>query len=138
VRTGLNIERGSLTLELAVIAPALVALLLFIAGAASIQNARGDLDDAVWEAARAASLTRSEPDADAVAHQAVDQRLSGEKWRCADQAVTVDLTRFNPGGNVAVDITCSLRLSDAFAIFPGQMRLHSRATEPLEPFRALR
>lgn len=127
-----------MTLELALVVPALLVVVAFIAGAATLGGARADLDDAAWEAARAASLTRSSLDADFAAHKAVDRRLAGERWACDNRAVTVDLARFQPGGSVAVEVACGLRLADAFLFFPGSAQLRSRAVEPLEPFRALR
>lgn len=137
MREVLRSERGSLTLELALLAPVLVALLLFVAGAATLQGARNDLDDAAWEAARVASLTRSAAGAEAAARRAVTERLDSERWDCGAEAVSVDVSRFAPGGTVAVEVSCTLDLRSAFAVFPGQMQIRSRAAEPLEPFRAL-
>lgn len=127
-----------MSLELAVLAPVLLVVMAFIAGAGSLGRARADLDDAAWEAARAASLARSSLDADAAARQAVDRRLAGERWSCENRAVTVDVSHFQPGGSVAVDLSCELRLSQAFLFVPGSAQLRSRAAEPLESYRALR
>jgi len=130
-------ERGSLTLELAIAAPVLIAVMLFIAGASAVQRARADLDDAAWEAARSASLARSPTDAEAAATAAVERRLAGSQHSCDDRVVDTDVSQFKPGGTVAIEISCSLPLSEAFGLFPGRVHLHSRAAEPLEPFRAV-
>jgi Flp pilus assembly protein TadG len=127
-----------MSLELAVLVPALLVVMAFIAGAGSLGRARADVDDAAWEAARAASLARSSPDADAAARQAVERRLAGERWSCDNRAVTVDVSHFQPGGSVAVDVSCGLRLSQTFLLVPGSAQLRSRAVEPLESYRALR
>jgi Flp pilus assembly protein TadG len=127
-----------MSLELALLVPALLVVVAFIAGAATLSGARADLDDAAWEASRAASLARSSIDADIAAHQAVERRLAGERWGCDNRAVTVDVSRFEPGGSVAVDVSCGVRLAEAFLFVPGSAQLRSRAVEPLEPYRALR
>lgn len=127
-----------MSLELAVLVPVLLVVMAFINGAGTLGGARADLDDAAWEAARAASLTRSSPDADAAARQAIDRRLAGERWTCDNRTVTIDVSRFQPGGSVAVDLSCGLRLSQSFLFVPGSAQLRSRAVEPLESFRAFR
>ncbi len=127
-----------MSLELTLLVPVLLVIVAFIAGAGTLGGARADLDDAAWEAARAASLARFSLDADAAAHQAVQRRLAGERWTCDNRAVTVDVSRFRPGGSVAVDVACGLRLSRAFLFVPGSAQLQSRAVEPLESYRALR
>ncbi|HVW35616.1 MAG TPA: TadE/TadG family type IV pilus assembly protein [Acidimicrobiia bacterium] len=131
-------ERGSLSLELTLLVPVLLLVLGFIMGAATIGRARSDLDDAAWEAARAASLTRSGVDADAAARQAVDQRLVGERWSCGNKNMDVDVSRFEPGGMVAVEINCDVRLASAGLFVPGATHLHSRVAAPLDRYRALR
>lgn len=131
-------ERGSLSLELALLVPVLLAVLGFMVGAATLGGVRSDLDDAAWEAARAASLARSGTDADAAARQAVDRRLAGERWSCGSQLVNVDTSSFEPGGTVAVELTCDVRLADTGLFLPGATHVRSRAAEPLERYRAVR
>ena len=129
-------ERGSLTLELALVVPALIFMVVFISGAAAIVGARSDVDDAAWEAARAASLTRSPMAAELAARSAVDQRLAGERWSCAGKRVVVDVSRFNPGGSVAVSVSCGLPLADAGLFLPGATHLNARAVQPLDQYKA--
>jgi Flp pilus assembly protein TadG len=131
-------ERGSLSLELALIVPVLLVVVGFIVGAATLGRVHSDLDDAAWEAARAASLARSGTDADAAARQAVDRRLAGERWSCGSRLVNVDTSGFEPGGTVAVEVTCDVRLADAGLFLPGATHVSSRAAEPLERYRAVK
>lgn len=131
-------ERGSLSLELCLLVPVLLLVMAFIAGAATLVRARSDVDDAAWEAARSASLSRSGADASIAAHQAVERRLASERWSCGSQTVNVDVSRFEPGGMVAVEVTCTVRLAEAGLFLPGASHLRSRAAEPLERFRAVR
>lgn len=130
-------ERGSLSLELCLLIPVLLVVVAFIAGAATLVRARSDLDDAAWEAARSASLSRSGADAAIAARQAVERRLASERWSCGNQTVNVDTSRFQPGGMVAVEVTCTVRLAEAGFFLPGATPVRSRATEPLERLRAV-
>jgi Flp pilus assembly protein TadG len=118
--------------------PILLVVLAFIAGAATLGRAHSDLDDATWEAARAASLARSSLDADTSARQAVERRLAGERWSCVNRTLNVDVSHFEPGGLVAVEVACDVRLAAAGLFLPGATHLQSRAVEPIERFRALR
>ena len=129
-------ERGSLTLELALVVPALILMVVFISGAATIVGARSDIDDAAWEAARAASLTRNPMAADLAARSAVDHRLTSERWSCTSKRVDVDVSRFTPGGSVGVTVSCLLRLADAGLFLPGATHVSARATEPLDQYKA--
>ena len=131
-------ERGSLSLELCLLIPVLLLVVAFIAGAAMLVGARSDLDDAAWEAARSASLSRSGADAAFAARQAVERRLASERWACGSQTVNVDTSRFEPGGMVAVEVSCTVRLAEAGLFLPGATHLRSRAAEPLERLRAVR
>jgi hypothetical protein len=131
-------ERGSATLELVLIAPALLALALVVAIASSVSGARGDVDDAAWEAARAASLSRSTGEARAAAEHAVTDRLGGGHWPCLDRTLTLDGPRFVPGGAAAVTLTCRLRLADRLPLLPGAITIRAHSDEPLERYRGMR
>ena len=131
-------DRGSLSLELTLLVPVLLVVVAFIVGAATLGRVRADLDDAAWEAARAASLARSGTDADAAARQAVERRLAGERWSCGSQLVNVDTANLEPGGTVEVEVSCDVRLADAGLFLPGATHLRSAAAEPLERYRAVR
>lgn len=131
-------QRGSITLEAVLIAPALLALALVIAVASSISGAQGDIDDAAWEAARAASLTRSASDGQAAADRAVSDRLNGRRPRCQDRTLNLDTTRFAPGGAAAVTLTCHLRLANGLPFLPGVVTIRARSAQPLEHYRGLR
>jgi hypothetical protein len=129
-------ERGSLTLELALVVPALILMVVFISGAATIVGARSDVEDAAWEAARAASLTRNPVAADLAARSAIDRRLASERWSCTGKRVDVDVSRFRAGSSVGVSLSCALRLADAGLFLPGATHLSARASEPLDQYKA--
>ncbi|MEW6474369.1 MAG: TadE/TadG family type IV pilus assembly protein [Actinomycetota bacterium] len=126
-----------MTLEVALIIPVFIGLVMFIAGAATLVGARSAVDDAAWEAARAASLARSGTAADAAARAAVERRLAGQRWSCLAERVDVDVSRFTPGGDVAVTIACDVRLRDAGLFLPGAAQVAARAVAPLDRYKAI-
>jgi hypothetical protein len=126
-----------LTLELVLIIPVFIGLVMFIAGAATLVGARSAVDDAAWEAARAASLSRSGTAAEAAARAAVERRLAGRRWSCLAERVDVDVSRFTPGGDVAVAIVCDVRLRDAGLFLPGAAHVAARAVAPLDRYKAI-
>ncbi|HVW30991.1 MAG TPA: TadE/TadG family type IV pilus assembly protein [Acidimicrobiia bacterium] len=130
-------QRGSLSLELVLIVPVFIALVTFIAGAATLGRARATVDDAAWEAARAASFARSAASAEAAGRAAVDRRLAGERWPCLTQRVDIDLSRFRPGGDVTVAVACDVRLRDTGLFLPGATHVTARAVAPLDQYKAM-
>ena len=58
-RRGPSRQRGSISVELVVLAPALALLLLLIAVGARVVEVQGHIDGAARDAARAASVARS-------------------------------------------------------------------------------
>src|SRR5258707_12569202 len=68
-------ERGSMSVELVVIAPGLIGLLLLVGAGGRVVEAQGHLDGAARDAARAASLAGSPAQASPVALQAAQSNL---------------------------------------------------------------
>src|SRR3989440_600300 len=57
---------------------------------------------------------------------------------CARLDVAVDTTEFGPGGNVVVDVTCTVKLSDLVGVGFGNDRdLHSHAIAVVDTFRGV-
>ena len=129
-------ERGSASLELALITPALLVVLLFVVGLGRLSEARMDVDGAAAQGARAASVARSPTAARNAASDAASGELAGRSLACSSLDVAVDTTGFHPGGQVVVDLTCTVSLSSlgGFAL-PGSKTLRSRAVVVLDAFR---
>lgn len=136
-RSRLNGDRGSIAVEVAVIAPALVALMLLVVFAGHVSQAETDVQRAASAAARAASL-RQHPDAavaDAEATAAAN--LADAGIACDPLTVAVDTTQFAAGGTVAVDVTCVARLSAVTLLgVPGQRSFHARSVEIIDTYRS--
>jgi Flp pilus assembly protein TadG len=132
-------ERGSAATKLVLIAPILVALLLFVAVCGRLVMARGDVEAAARDAARAASTARDPATADASAQAAAAAAVGSGNASCERLAVDVDAGDWRPGGTVAVSVTCPLRLGDLALIHvPGVREVTGRATAPVDLYRGLR
>ncbi|MFD8494884.1 TadE/TadG family type IV pilus assembly protein [Amycolatopsis sp. NPDC059657] len=136
-------DEGSVTVELAVLAlPVLAVLLLMIVGG-RIRHAGQTVDHAATTAARAASIARSAADAHASASSTANRVLGEQGLHCQNTTITVDATGFaarvGTTASVRVDVRCSVALSDlALPGLPGTRELSSTFTSPLDPFRARR
>lgn len=134
-------EVGSLTLELAVLAPALLVLLAFVVAAGRVELAGGTIDAAARDAARAASLARTAPAAQAAALATARTSLTDQHVDCRSLSVHVDTAAFGaPLGtpsSVRVAITCVVPLADiALPGLPGTKALRADFTSPVDPYRS--
>jgi Flp pilus assembly protein TadG len=134
-------ERGSVTVELVLIAPALLALLMLTVLAGRVVLAGGTVEQVAAAGARAASLARSRTEATAAATAAVRRSIAEQNLQCQHVSVSVDTAGFRvPLGqpaSVAVTVSCQVRLSDlALPGAPGSRILTDRAVSPLDPYRA--
>jgi Flp pilus assembly protein TadG len=132
-------ERGSLAVEIVLVAPAFVLLLLLISAGGQWVSATGQVGGAARDAARAASVARSPDEAPLLAQQAADQDLAG---LCAgDPSVTVTpMVAGQPaplagGQDVQVLVRCDVGLA-AFRLvgFPASQTFSAVAVAPLDSF----
>ena len=129
-------DRGSATLELVLLTPALVMLLLLVVAGGRIVEARGQVDGTAREAARAASIARTSSEATTAATQIAQARLASAGLTCQSLTVDTNTARFQPGGSVTTTITCTVDLSDLVALtIPGSRTLTASATEPIDVYR---
>lgn len=134
-------QRGSLSVELAVVAPALALLLLLVALAGDFVQAQGRVDGAARDAARAASMARYPGNGTLgvgwLASQAADGDLTG---RCVgDVGVTVAGfpaagQQAQAGDTVTVTVHCSIDTS-IFGVFKlgATHEMTGVAAAPLDP-----
>lgn len=129
-------ERGSAAAEVTLVAPILVMLLVFVAIVIHRGvDARLRLDDAAHQAARAASLQRTEVAATTSARSIAADALANAGLVCIDLGVTIS-GNLEPGTDVAVTISCTVDLSDALPVVAGSRRLAATAIEPVDTWRA--
>lgn len=134
-------DAGSVTLELAVLTPALLLLLGLLVLAGRVQVARSAVEHTAAVAARDASLARTLEGAKAAADDAMARELEAQDLDCAPATATVDGTGFAaPLGQAAVvrvTVTCELSIADlAIPGLPGQKTVTASFVSPLDAHRA--
>lgn len=134
-------EAGSASLEIVVLAPALLLFVFLVIFAGRWALAQQAVQAAASEAARAASIARSAGEAGGSATSAAATSLTNQKVRCATQTVSVDTSGFAvPVGTpatVAATVTCVVDMSDlALPGVPGSRTLTSTMISPLDTFRS--
>ena len=133
--------RGSISVELVVLAPALALLLLLIGAGGRVVEAQGHVDGAARDAARAASLGRSSFQASQFARQAAVADLGSTSW-CAPRSIAVLVNGYPAAGplpaggaDVTVIVSCEVNMSPFGALgFTAHMRFSGTAVAPLDPF----
>ncbi|MBB5787451.1 TadE/TadG family type IV pilus assembly protein [Jiangella mangrovi] len=131
-------ERGSATLELAVLAPGLLLLIALVALAGRFAIADGAVDQAAAEAARAASLQRTPSAGVDAAAQVARASLTGQGLSCLRTEIEADVSglRAPPGrrGRVTVTVRCPLRVADLPLPVPA-ITLTATAVSPVDTYR---
>jgi len=140
-RAGVDRARGSATLEVVILTPAVLVLLALIVIAGRIQLAAGALEHAAASAAREASLARTPDAARAAATAVAHDALRGQDLRCTTQWVAVDVSGFaRPVGaaaQVTATVTCEVAFGDlAIPGLPGTKTLTAQATSALDRYRS--
>ena len=133
-------ERGSVSVELALLAPALLVLLSFAIVAGRVQIAEGAVAEAARAAAREASLARDDVTAAALAGAQADRTLAAQDLRCQSTSVDIDTTGFqappSQPGDVTVSITCVVGMADLLAPgLPGSVTVEASFTSPVDAYR---
>ena len=133
-------DRGSASVEVAVIAPAIIALLGLMVAFGRVTDADGAVDAAAHAAARAASLERDAASAQSQARAAAEDSLSGDGITCQSSDVVVDTSGYaldvGQEATVTATISCTARLSDiGLPGLPGAKTLTSSFTSPIDTYR---
>ncbi|MGY1684928.1 TadE/TadG family type IV pilus assembly protein [Geodermatophilus sp. SYSU D00867] len=133
-------ERGSVSVELALLAPAFLLLLSFAVLAGRAQIAEGAVQEAARAAAREASLARDAATAAALAGEQAERTLAAQDLRCEGTRVDFDTAGFAapPGepGDVTVTISCAVGIADLLAPgLPGSITVEAAFTSPVDAYR---
>lgn len=135
--TGRRSERGSISVEVAVIAPAFIFLMLLVVFAGKVSEAEGNVERAAAEGARAASLRQAPGQAVADAQAAVSANLAKAGVPCTDLTTTVDTSRFEPGGTVTVSVHCQASMADVTLLgVPGTRTFTATSIEVIDTYRS--
>lgn len=132
-------QRGSVSVELVLLTPVLVALLCLTVALGRIQNARADVEAASRAAARAASIERSSWSARAAGLSAAIDEMDTSGYRCQDLRVDLDTAGFAADTIVTATVSCTVHLSDVTGMgIPTSHILVGRFSEPVDRYRGTR
>lgn len=136
-------QAGSVAVETAIVAPGMLLVLALLIFAGRTAIAEGTVEQATFDAARAASLARTASQAAADARMVAAQSLTNQDLTCSTTSVQVDTAGFTtpPGqpGQVTTTITCVIQLSDlALPGLPGRATITAMAVSPVDTYRERR
>ncbi|GAA3831308.1 pilus assembly protein [Sphaerisporangium flaviroseum] len=126
-------ERGSMSVELVLLAPVFLIFLFLLVGAGRLVEAQGEVNGAARDAARAASVEREFGAAESAAQSAAAASLGGSCTGAPGVAVSAT---WQPGGQVRVEVTCEVDLGSVAGFgFSAVKSMSGAAVAPLEQFR---
>lgn len=130
-------DRGTTSLELVVIAPALLLVMVAVVAGGRLALARQSVALAAGEGARAASLALNPATGAVQGRQAVESALAAHDLACRPASVTVDTAALAAGpgvpGRVTLTVGCTVRLADLGAAgLPGSVTVRASAQEVVD------
>jgi Flp pilus assembly protein TadG len=129
-------EGGSVTVEAALVAPALLVLMLLIVYAGRAASADADIATAAARAARAASQAADPAGADTAARHTATVNLATAGIVCTSVHVATDSSRLQPGGTVTVTVGCQVSNADLTLLtVPGARWSTATSTQPVDTYR---
>ena len=138
-RTRHGDERGSASLELVIVVPAVVAVIALLTAGWRLWSVRSQVREAAAAGARAATLARSGAEAEQAASAAIDADLGTVGSSCTAPTVDIDVSAFSAppgqGGDVVVDVTCEVPFTDLLIPMPGALTVEGHAGSRLDSFR---
>lgn len=132
-------EGGYAAVELLVMAPLFVGFIVMVVAAGRFVDARSQVDDAAYAAARAASLEQTVEAGKVSGRGAAADSLADRGRACTQLTVSFAGTDFRASGQVKVEVTCHANLSDLVGFgLPGARNFSATAVVPIEQYRRLR
>ncbi|WP_310726944.1 TadE/TadG family type IV pilus assembly protein [Streptomyces sp. N2A] len=123
-------------MELVLVTPLLMVVLLVVVALGRLADARLVVADAAHQAARAASLARSERAARTQAGRAAVTALKEAGATCRRPSVTVMTGGMTAGANVSARVSCTADLGDlTYTGMPGRVALVGTAVSAVDSFR---
>jgi Flp pilus assembly protein TadG len=134
-------ERGSVTVEVALLIPALLILLGLLMAGGRAWFARTTVVEAAASAARAGSLARSAAEAGTAGRAAGRQSLATAGLHCTSTSVALSTAGFRvPVGTPATitsEVTCRVSFADLYLpLVPGSLQLRGRGSAALDTYRS--
>jgi Flp pilus assembly protein TadG len=131
-------DRGSAAAEMVLLTPLLMLFLLLIVAAGRLVQGRLEVDSAARQAARAASLAPGPSAAAADATATAQSALASQHITCDPMSVTPDLGDFTPGGQVTVQVSCTVSLTGLGLLhLGGAETITSTFASPVDEYRGI-
>jgi TadE-like protein len=140
---GVRSEAGMTTIEAVVLAPVILALVLFIVFLGRVTTTQQSVQRAARDAARAASQAITRDEADIAINTVVDESLGTNRRNCT--IAPTDLTAIGEDtgaegdwdlGLIQIRITCTIPTADLGLLGLGTKTFTAVATEPVDTWRS--
>lgn len=130
-------ERGSATLEAAVLAPVLLMIMGFVVFVGRIGALGERVQTASRDAAREASIQRTPAAARTAGARDASATLADHHVSCQHLDITTDTSDFRPGGTVRVTVTCEVSLTGITGFgLPGAKTVSATSVQVIDTFRS--
>ncbi|WP_322936907.1 TadE/TadG family type IV pilus assembly protein [Nocardioides bizhenqiangii] len=124
-------ERGSMAVELVILAPILMMFVMLVVAGGRYVSVEGDIQAAARDAARAASLEDSRGEAEQAAWSTYRASLDGSD--CNYAFLSPD---YGPDGTVSIRLTCKVPYGDLGLLgLPGHVEIDAESHVRLDPYR---
>lgn len=132
-----------MVIEAAIGVPAFGLFIAMIILGGRVEIAKQSVEVAAYEAARAASIERTQSEAISSGKSAASRSLNDQGLQCASTSVTVNAAGFNaPLGTTAqvtATVTCKVDVADlAIPGLPGTRTITATASSPVDAYRERR
>lgn len=140
LQRALRDERGSEAIEAAIGVPAFLLLTALVIAGGRVAIANQAVQAAAADAARSASISRTQSAAAAAASSTAGTSLANQKLQCAGLVVTVDTSGFAaPVGtpsSVRATVICHVNIADvAVPGLPGTIAVSQTMSSPIDTYR---
>jgi Flp pilus assembly protein TadG len=138
-KLGIRGQRGTMALEMVILAPVLLALFMFLLACGRYFQTSSLLEGAARDGARSASQSRSLPDAQSRVDEAVTGTMGQAVKSCKESAAGSITTGFVAGQPLSVEVTCTINYRDLGLLgLGGDTKITKRFTSSLDPYRGVR
>ncbi|WP_432935691.1 TadE/TadG family type IV pilus assembly protein [Kribbella sp. CA-253562] len=132
-------ERGTMALEMVVLAPILLILFFFLLACGRYFQTSSLLEGAARDGARSASQARSLGDAQLRLDQAVTRTMDQAVESCKTTASGTITTGFVAGTPLSVEVTCTIDYRDLGLLgIGGDTTITKKFSSSLDPYRGVR
>ena len=130
----MKFERGSATVETVILAPVLLALVLFVVYAGRSTQAMAQIRHAADQGARAASMVRQERMSE-VGRKAVFDDLRNNGNPCSNVLVNVAIDNDSSEKTVLVEIECEIARGGLQLLSPNRRTIEAKSIEVIDVWR---